>query len=586
MDSLELNKQKKRFVAVAWPYVNGDIHVGHLAGYLVPCDIFARYSRLKGYETLMVSGTDCHGTPITVEADKRGISPKELIKEYEPKVHDLIKLYNVSYDLFTSTTTQNHAEVTREVFLNLLNNGYIIKKKSDQYYSEVENKFLPDRYVEGECPHCHSKDQRADQCESCGRTLGLGELINPLSKLSKTPVILKETEHYFIDFPKLEPKIKEYAQNSEHWRDWVAKETLGWLNEGLEPRAITRDIDWGVSIPQENLDEGQKLENAETKRFYVWFDAVIGYLSAAREWADTNGRDWKEFWIDPECKHYYFMGKDNLAFHTIFWPGEILGQQKDYNLPYFPCVNHFLNLEGKKFSKSRGVHINSIEVGNHFGVDQVRFYISSIMPETKDANWKWEEFRDTINSGLVGNVGNFVHRTLSFFNNKLEGKFQALPYQSLRSGTGLRKNQLDQEILGASQKVFEEVSSDLEGCRFVGALNKILKYSQLGNQYFDAQKPWASIKEDREVCEKTIYNCLQIVYSLRTLLNPFIPNASDDLSKLLGLEALKSDTNHSIDLVDQFVFEQLDCSRVEITKDLKPLFPKVEDEQIEAFQNL
>ncbi len=557
---------KKIFIGVAWPYVNGDIHVGHLAGYLVPCDIFARFSRLSGRETLMVSGTDCHGTPITIAADKKGVSPQDIINEYDPRVRELISLYNVSYDLFTSTVTQNHKEVTQEVFLNLLKNGFILKKTSDQYYSEEEKKFLPDRYVEGECPHCHAKEQRSDQCENCGRTLGLGELINPISKLTSSSVTLKETEHYFIDLPKLQSELKDYVDKSMGWRTWVKNETLGWLTEGLEQRAITRDIDWGVEIPIDRIPNESLINGVETKKFYVWFDAVIGYLSAAVEWSKANNRNVDDFWKNPECLHYYFMGKDNLTFHTIFWPGQIIGQRQNYNLPYFPSVNQNLNLEGQRFSKSRGVHIDAKEVGKYFGVDNVRFYIASIMPESKDSNWKWSEFRETVNSGLNGNIGNFINRTLVFFNNKLELKIS------------VNNTVLDDELKQQTEETFKEVSAFLEKCEFVNALNRILKYSQFGNQYFDKQKPWVSIKEDKAVSEKTIYNCLQVVYSLKTLLTPFVPNAMKELDELLGLNEFNTEVG-----VNKYNFVKLDVSKLKIEKVIKPLFKKVEETDTETF---
>lgn len=568
-----MNNIKKIFIGVAWPYVNGDIHIGHLAGYLIPCDIFARYCRLKGYKTLMVSGSDCYGTPITVEADKRGISPQELVNEYAPKVQNLIKLYGITYDLFTSTTTENHKKVSQEVFLNLLNNGYIIKQKSLQYFSESENKFLPDRYVEGECPYCHSKDQRADQCEVCGRTLGLGELINPKSKLTGSEVILKETEHYFIDFPKLQEEISDFVKKSTHWREWVQKETLGWLNEGLQPRAITRDIDWGVEIPVDQIPEELQIEGVESKRFYVWFEAVIGYLSAAIEWSNNqkegSNQAWEDFWKDPECKHYYIMGKDSLAFHTIFWPGQLIGQRKDYNLPYFPAVNQFLNLEGKKFSKSRKVHIDSIKVGEYFGTDYVRFYITSVLPESKDSNWKWDDFQSTINNELVGNLGNFIHRTLVFYNNKL------------RVTSSVLREELDPIVEKESREVFQDVSAHLEKCEFVAALNRVLKYSKFGNQYFDQNKPWVTLKENREECEKSIFNCLQIVYSLSVLLKPFVPIAADKLAKLLGVAETKPEAG-----ADQFKFDNFSFSKVNISETIEPVFRKIEEGEIEEFEKV
>ncbi len=544
---------KKIFIGVAWPYVNGDIHIGHLAGYLIPADIFSRYCRLKGYKTLMVSGTDCHGTPITLEADKRKISPKELVAIYTPKILEIIKTYQATYDIFTSTTTENHKRITQEFFLNLLKNGYILKQKTLQYYSEKEKRFLPDRYVEGTCSFCQAPDQRGDQCENCGRSLNVGELINPKSKLTGSPVILKETEHYAIDFKKLQPRIEIFVRNSKHWREWVYEETIGFLNEGLKPRTITRDLDWGVEIPKEKIPENFLIENIEQKRFYVWFEAVIGYFSATVEWAEKNNQNWEEFWQDPSCLHYYFMGKDNLIFHTIFWPGQLIGQEKNYNLPYFPAVNHFLLLEGKKFSKSRGVHVDALEIAQKYDVDYVRFYITSILPETKDADFKWQEFKDTINNELVDKIGNLIHRVLVFYKEKLNERIE--------------NQDLDNEVLAKSQEVFQKSSEFLEKCQFLNYFNLVLDYVKFANQYLDKNEPW---KKEKKESEKIIFNAFQIINSLTKLLWPIIPQSIKKLNENIGIEEIKPKEG-----VDQFLFTILPIEKIKIKK-IEPLFKKIE----------
>lgn len=559
-------ENKKILVAAAWPYVNGDIHIGHLAGYFIPADIFTRYSRLRGKDTVFVSGSDCHGTPITVEADKRGITPKELVNEYIPKVHEIIEQYKISYSLFTSTITENHKRVTQDVFLNLFKNGYITKKKSDQYYSAEDRKFLPDRYIEGECPHCHSQGQRSDQCESCGRSLGFGELINPYSKLTKAPVTLKETEHYFIDYPKLELSVKEFVLNHENiWKEWVFKETIGFLNEGLQERAITRDLDWGIDIPINEIPETERIENVESKRFYVWFDAVIGYLSATIEYCNKNNLDYKQYWNNPECKHYYFMGQDNLTFHTIFWPGQLIGQNQNYNLPYYPSIVKFLNANGQKLSKSRGNIIDAKKVGEHFGSDLVRFYIASILPENKEGNWDWEDFKNTNNSELVGNIGNFIHRVLTFYKNKLQ-----------ESKTDYN---VDQSVEDKIINTFTTVQSYIESCQFVSAIEEIKKLSTFGNKYFDHSKPWEVLKTDKTEAERIIYNCIQIVNALRILLNPFVPTSSDKICHNLGLPKLES----SIDQ-DLYRFEPIKLENINIVSELEPVFRKLEAEDILSFK--
>ena len=546
---------RKIFIGVAWPYVNGDLHIGHLAGYLIPADIFSRYSRLRGYQTLMVSGTDCHGTPITLEADKRKISPQKLVDEYTPKVLELIKTYNTTYDIFTSTTTENHKKITQEFFLNLLKNGYILKVKTKQYFSPKENRFLPDRYVEGICSFCQSPEQRGDQCEICGRSLEVGELLNPKSKLTGSEVILKESEHYALDFSKLQKRIENFVRNSSHWREWVFRETIGFLNEGLRPRMITRDLDWGVEIPKEKIPQDFLIENIDNKRFYVWFEAVIGYFSATVEWSEKNNKNWEDFWLDPSCRHYYFMGKDNLVFHTIFWPGQLLGQEKGYNLPYFPAVNNFLLLEGKKFSKSRGIHIDSLEIAKKYGVDNVRFYITSILPESKDTNFIWSEFLNTINNELVDKISNFFYRVLVFYREKLNQK--------------INHPQLAKEVVNKTEKVFREASEHLEKCEMVPVFNLILDYVHFANKYLDQNKPWEILAKDREKTEEIIYNALQMVYSLRILLWPIIPLVIKELNKLMNLEDIIPQEGR-----DFFVFKKLDINKIKV-RELKPLLQKI-----------
>jgi len=394
---------KQILVAIAWPYVNGDLHVGHLAGYLLPADIFARYQRLRGNDVLMVSGSDCYGTPITVEADKQGLTSKEVVEKYHQKDIKLFKQYGLSYNLYTKTTTDNHKRVVQELFLDLLKNDIIVKDTMKQYYAEEDEEFLPDRYVEGTCPHCDAKDQRSDQCESCGRWLEDGELIDPKSKLTGSKVILKDTQHYFLDFanPKLQEKLKKYVDGRKSvWRKWVWNEANGWLKEGLRKRAITRDIDWGIDLPVDaikKLGAEKQLADFKGKKLYVWFEAVIGYLSAPQEWVeldseskdiifrkdDSQSNDWTDWWKNENSEHYYFMGQDNLVFHTLMWPAELIGSTENYTLPENVIVNKFMNYEGKKFSKSRNWTIDSRKIAEKYGVDSVRYYIAAKPPGEK-----------------------------------------------------------------------------------------------------------------------------------------------------------------------------------------------------------
>ncbi|MEI6462937.1 MAG: methionine--tRNA ligase [bacterium] len=529
---------KNILVCVAWPYVNGDLHIGHFAGAFLPADIFARYQRVKGNTVLMVSGSDCYGTPVTVQADKEKTTPQRIVDEYHPKVVSLYKLFGLEYDLYTRTNTKNHQEVTRELFKDLAKEGYITKKTSKQFYSETDKKFLPDRYVEGKCPNCGAEKQRSDQCEVCGKLLSPEEVIEPYSKLTGAKVALKETEHYFINLPKEAEAITNFVESHKDiWRNDSYQESLAFIKQGLNERAITRDIDWGIEIP-ELEDKDLKLSGIKDKRFYVWFDAVTGYLSATIEYfklknskenvdpamyiynPKTEGK-WEDFWLNPDSEHYYFMGKDNLLFHAIIWPAQLMGTNKGYTLPHFLARNQFMNLEGKKFSKSRGWVIDSREVIEKYGVDTVRFYLSLNFPESKDANFTWKDFVETNNSILVGNIGNFINRTLSFINANYEGK--------LPLGT------LDQNVKEEIENTFKSVGESIDKVRLVEAAQRICELSNFGNKYFNDNKIWELIKTDKERASVALYNSVQIISALAKLLHPFIPEGAEKIAKELNV---------------------------------------------------
>jgi methionyl-tRNA synthetase len=533
---------KKILVSIAWPYVNGDLHLGHLAGYLLPADIFARYKRLAGDDVLMVSGSDCHGTPITVEADKQKLKPIDVVDIYHKKDVELFELYNLSYNLYTKTTTPNHKEVVQQLFLDLLNNDYIIKDTMKQYYSPTENKFLPDRYVEGTCPHCNAKEQRSDQCESCGRWLSDGELLEPYSKLSKSPVELKDSEHYFLDFEKASKELRTYVDTKKDiWRNWVWSEADGWLREGLQKRAITRDLDWGVELPIEEirkLPESKQLKSYDSKKIYVWFEAVIGYLSAAIEWSKYDSKpenyagiyyknrgqstDYKEWWFNKDSEHHYFMGQDNLVFHTLMWPGELIGTKKIYTLPHNVIVNKFYNYEGKKFSKSRNWTIDSKAMAEKYGVDLIRYYIASNLPENKESDFTWGGFVDGVNNELVANLGNYVNRTLKFFETRFEGKVEVKDFE------------LDADVKNAIETGYKEISEFIDNAQFVEAINRLMQYGKFANQYFDQNKIWEVIKTDKSKAEQIILNQLNIIENLKVMMSPLIPNSAMKISSMLS----------------------------------------------------
>lgn len=576
---------KRILIGVAWPYVNGDIHVGHLGGYLLPADIVARFHRLSGNDVLMVSGSDCYGTPITVEADKKKIKPEEIVNEYHKKDVELFKQYNLSYNLYTKTTTSMHKEVVHEVFLTLLKNGYIEKGIMKQYYAVEDKQFLPDRYVEGTCTYCNAPNQRSDQCENCGRWLKEGELLNPISKLSGSKVILKDTEHYFLNFKKLESQLRKYLDESKSsWRNWNWKEADGWLKEGLQKRAITRDMDWSMELPVEEikkLPKGKQLANFTGKRIYVWFEAVIGYLSASRAWSEKvksgsfeegdeiffkqegQSMDWKDWWLDTREKSsiiYNFMGQDNLVFHTLMWPGELMGLEGNYVLPKFVVVNKFLNYEGKKFSKSRNWTINSKKIADKYGVDLVRFYISSILPENKEGNFTWEDFVSTINNELVANLGNFINRTLKFLESNFDGELSF-------------DEKLDPEIISKIAETFESSAKELEKGNAGLALEMIMSLGKYANQYFDKTEIWKVIKTDKNKAKEVMNNLINLVYNLGILIQPYLPESAKSLINLLGVVGFESKIG-----VNKWKFSEI--KSVKLSSKVEILFNKLDLEQV------
>jgi len=519
-------KPDKVFIGVAWPYVNGNLHIGHLAGYLLPADISARFHKLMGRKVLMVSGSDCFGTPITIEADKRHVSPKVIVDEYHTKDIDLLtNILGLSYDLYTKTDHPNHILVVQDIFLKLLEKDYIFANTSEQYYSTSEEKFLPDRYVIGVCGFCGFKDSRSDQCDNCGKLLSQNDLIDPHSSLSNEPVILKETEHYFLDWAKIQPELEKYVKTSSpNWKDWVAMETKGWLKEGLRPRAITRDMDWGVPLPKDQIPAEKLIKQIGNKRLYVWFDAVIGYLSASILWAEENKKKWEDFWYGDNVKHYYFMGKDNLIFHTLFWPGKLMIYDDKLHIPDVVSINMFLNLEGKQFSKSRGVVIDTKKIVEDFGNDAVRFYLTLIMPETKDSSFSWSDFEVKNNSILVANLGNFIHRTLS------------IAYSADADIKQISTLKIDKEVQKHIKETFKLSIQHLENCEFRFYLDDIVKLSAFGNKFFDDKKVWELKKTDTQGFYDALNQLLHIIVNLGYLMQPLVPEASSRLLEALNLD--------------------------------------------------
>jgi methionyl-tRNA synthetase len=505
------------FIGVAWPYANGPLHLGHIAGAYLPADIFARYHRLKGNRVLMVSGSDQHGAPITIRAEQEGTTPQEVVTKYHQQFIDCWKKLGVSFDLFTSTGTSNHTQVTHDVFLTLLDKGYIYKDKMLQAYCPKCQRFLPDRYVEGTCPNCGFAKARGDECDRCGRPLNSGELKDLRCHICSTSPRFESSEHFFLRLSSFQEQLAGWIKRQAHWRKNAVGTTWKFLDEGLKDRAITRDLDWGVSVPQPGF---------ERKRIYVWFEAVIGYLSASKEWAKAQGDDdaWKAFWQD-DAKSFYFIGKDNIFFHTLIWPAMLMGYG-GLNLPYDVPANEFLTIEGKKLSTSRGWAIWLPDYLERYEPDPLRYAVAANMPETGDSDFSWHEFLRRNNNELVATYGNLVHRALTFAYHNFDGAVPAPGELDERSRGLLR----DGEI------ALDSVDKLLYRCEFKEAIKQAMSLAQESNRYLDEQAPWKTIKTERQTSAKSVYTALSILAALKTVFYPFLPFSSERLHSFLGFD--------------------------------------------------
>ncbi|KFI59395.1 methionyl-tRNA synthetase [Bifidobacterium gallicum DSM 20093 = LMG 11596] len=518
-------------VNVAWPYANGPRHIGHVAGFGVPSDVYARYERMKGNDVLMVSGTDEHGTPILVEADKEGVTAQELADRYNRViVNDLCNL-GLSYDLFTRTTTKNHEHVVQELFRQCLKNGYIYKDTQKVAISPSTGRTLPDRYIEGECPICHTQGARGDQCDACGNELDPDELINPVSKINGETPIFQDSEHYFLDLPALKEANEQWLEGRTGWRTGVINFSRG-LMKDVKPRAITRDIDWGIPIPVPGW-----IDNPN-KRLYVWFDAVIGYLSASIEWARRKGDPelWREWWNDPSTPGYYFLGKDNITFHSQIWPSEILayngegdkggepGELGKLNMPEQVVASEFMTMEGRKFSSSRGIVIYVKDILAKYPVDAVRYYISVAGPENSDSDFTWSEFVRHNNEELAASWGNLVNRVA----NLMHKNFGEVPAMFESEMT-----EQDQALLDEAADAFDTVGALLDQHHQKNALNEAMRLVGDINKYISATEPW-KIKDNPKRLGTVLHVAAQAVSDANHLLAPFLPHSAQLVWEALG----------------------------------------------------
>lgn len=541
-------------VSAAWPYANAEIHVGNLTGSYLPADIFARYQRLKGNQVLMVSGSDSHGTPITVRADAEGTTPMAVYERFHEGFIDLFQQLGLNYDLFTSTHTQNHTKVAQSVFLALKKNGYLYTESQMQWYAPSQSRFLPDRYVEGTCYLCGYENARSDQCDKCGSLLEAERLINPKSKIDNSTPELRSTEHFYIDLAKLQNNVVDFLKvRDSYWRPNVMRQSLGQiLADSLHGRAITRDLDWGIPLPAEVMEEGKEWES---KRLYVWFEAVIGYLSASIEWGQLAGNAdaWRNWWQNPESRTYYFIGKDNIPFHAVIWPAELIGAGKAFDevigaanpqplvLPYDVPANEFMNLEGQKISGSRNWGVWGRDFLTRYDPDALRYYLTVNMPESKDTDWDWDEFYHRNNDELVATWGNLANRVLSFCNKYWEGQ---VPDPG-------ELTDLDKDLIKTIEGGFETVGNLIDTVKLRAAAAEAMRLASEVNKYLDVTAPWQQVKTDKATAARAIFTALKAIDSLKILFAPFLPFTSDKLHGFMGYDGSLFGTQSTETLKDE-----------------------------------
>ena len=502
-------------VGVAWPYANGPLHLGQIAGAYLPADIFARYNRIIGNEVIMVSGSDQHGAPITIRAEKENTTPEQIAAKYHAEFLDCWDKLGISFDLFTTTGTKNHAEVTQDIFLKLLEKDFLYRDWVLQAYCPSCDRFLPDRYVQGTCPSCGYVNARGDECESCGKPQDPADLGSPRCSICGGAPRFEKSEHFFLRLSALQEPLNDWVSSKDYWRQNVMGATKRFLNEGLKDRAITRDIKWGIPVP---------VEGFENKRIYVWFEACIGYLSATKEWAHLQGDDsaWERYW-KGEARIYNFIGKDNIFFHTLSWPGTLMAYG-DLDLPYDVPANEFLTISGDKLSTSRNWAVWLTDYLERYDPDPLRYYLSAVMPEVQDSDFSWEKFVRRNNDELVATYGNLAHRMLTFTRRHFDGK---VPEPGELDDVSL-------QLLVDADSTLAEVSDALSRCSFKEALRNAMSLAQKTNRYLDDKAPWKAIKQSKEDAGRSVYTVLCVLSVLSTALYPFLPFSSQKLHSSLG----------------------------------------------------
>lgn len=553
--------KEKVLVTSALPYANGPIHLGHLSGAYLPADIYVRYKRLNGDDVIYICGSDEHGVPITISADKEKVSPQVIIDRYHEANKKAFARFGMSFDNYSRTSLPIHHETAKEFFLEFYNRGLFVEKKSLQFFDDKANMFLPDRYVEGTCPKCGNEEARSDECENCGSLYDPSELKNPKSKISGGTPKLKETSHYYFPLGKYQPALEKYVDEMNEkygWKENVLQYCRGWFKDGLKDRAITRDLDWGIKVP---------VDSAAGKVIYVWFEAVLGYISSTKELSQQkNDPDlWKKYWQDPNTKYIAFIGKDNVVFHTIIFPAILMAWNEagktQYCLPQNVPANEFLNFEGKKFSKSRNWGIDVDEFLDLFPADLLRYTLAANLPETRDTDFYWKEFQSRNNSELADILGNFINRTFTFVYKHFDGKVPTLGKLEV----------IDEDMLKEISGYPKRVADLFEKYKIRDGVNEIMNLARDGNKYFNDTEPWKTIKSDKERCGTTLNVCLQAIYTLSELFSPVLPFSAEKLFVMLNSKPV----------------DWKDCGKPQLKEghqlnQSEILFPKIEDEKIEA----
>ena len=547
---------KRKMITAALPYANGPVHIGHLAGVYIPADVYARFQRMAGQEVAFICGSDEHGIPITIRAKKEGITPQDVVDKYHEIIKKSFADLGISFDEYSRTTSKKHYEVSQEFFLNLYNKGKFEEEISEQFFDEQAGEFLADRYIVGTCPKCSNENAYGDQCEKCGSTLSPTELINPKSMLSGNTPVLKETKNWYLPLNEYENFLNEWIikGHQDDWKPNVYGQVKSWLNDGLKPRAMTRDLNWGVPVP---------LPNAEGKVLYVWFDAPIGYISFTQEWAEKNGKNWKDFWQNEETDLIHFIGKDNIVFHCIIFPS-MMKAHGDYIMPKNVPAFEFLNLENDKISTSRNWAVWAHEYVEDFPdqQDALRYALLSSAPETKDNNFTWKDFQTKNNSELVGIFGNFINR-VTVLTQKYYNGIVPQPNEF---------EQVDKDLYHEMQQIPEKIGKNLDEFRFRDALTEMMNLARLGNKYLADEEPWKVIKDNPERVKTQMFCALQVAGALAYLCEPFLPFTSQKMKSGLNLgnknwyEVLNTPpipTGHQIN-------------------EMPLLFSKIEDDVIEA----